>query len=410
MTRRTVDPGAGPGAGSQQALRTANMRRALAALTENGPMSQAALSRLTGLSTATISNIVRSLRGEGLVTTSPTTASGRRAVLVELGTPQRAKVAAGVDIGRRHLRIILATLRREVVAEEAVELPPGHSAEESIAAANRLLGVLLQRAGLRLDDVVGAGVGIPGPIDARSGRIAHGVILPTWVGFRPEDRLRESLGLPVHLDNDANLGALAEVTWGPYVDAQHLHYLKVATGIGAGLILAGQVYRGAMGITGEIGHVPVAEHGAVCRCGNRGCLETLASTSVMTDAVVAAGLMEPGAGIARLIELVLAGEPAAGRVVEDAGLALGRVLGTMVNVLNPAVVVIGGPLAPLGEALLTPVRRALVRFASPSVGSRTDVVISSLGERSEALGACSLVFQRMGAGDLTPADVLAGAR
>ncbi|MBW3085809.1 N-acetylglucosamine repressor [Austwickia sp. TVS 96-490-7B] len=384
----------GPGAGSQRALRTANTRRVLSALAENGPMTQAALSRVTGLSTATISNIVASLRDEGSVLTSPTTASGRRAVLVELGGPSSGKVAAGIDIGRRHLRIILATLSRDVVAEEAVSLPPRHSAEESIARADQLLSVLLRRAGRRRQDVVGCGVGIPGPIDARTGEIAHGIILPTWVGFRPVDRLRAALGLPVFLDNDANLGALAEVTWGPYVDVDHLLFLKVASGIGSGLILSGQVYRGAMGITGEIGHIPVSEHGQVCRCGNRGCLETVASTAVMLEALARTGVVEPEAGVGRLVELVDSGNPAAGRVLEDAGLALGQVLGTMANMLNPSVAVIGGPLAPLGETLLAPVRRGLRRYASPTVSVATEVVATSLGERAEALGACSLVFQQ----------------
>lgn len=391
-----------PGAGSQQALREANTRRVLQALADTGPMTQAALSRATGLSAATISNIVGSLRGEGVLTTRPTTSSGRRATLVELGAA-RHKVAAGIDIGRRHLRVILSTVRRTVLAEEATELPLGHTAEDSIAAADRLLTRLLSEAGLARQDVVGAGVGIPGPIEARTGRIAHGVILPAWVGFRPDERLRAALGLPVYIDNDANLGALAEVTWGEHVDAPHLIYIKMGTGIGAGLVLSGQVYRGEMGITGELGHIPVLDRGEVCRCGNRGCLETVASTSVMIEALERSDALslqrgaQPAGEVGRLIEAVAADDPAAGRIVEDAGAALGQVLGGAVNLLNPSVVVIGGPLVPLGEAILGPVRRGLRRYASPTVGQATRVVVSTLGDRAEALGACSLVFQHAGA-------------
>ena len=135
------------------------------------------------------------------------------------------------------------------------------------------------------------GVAIPGPIDARTGRIAHGAILPAWVGFRPVDRLAQALRLPVHLDNDANLGALAELTWGPYGDAEHLLYVKVASGIGAGLVLSGQVYRGALGITGGVGHMPISEYGPVCRCGNRGCLEAMASVATMIDSLVQLSLI-----------------------------------------------------------------------------------------------------------------------
>ena len=386
------------GAGSQRALRTANTRRVLAALADSGPMTQVALSRSTGLSTATVSNIVGDLREEGQVATRPTTASGRRALLVELAAAPRDRVAVGIDIGRRHLRIVLATLQRDIIAEDYLALPLGHTAEDGMQQAVRLLDRQLRAGDLRREDIVGCGVGVPGPIDARSGRIAHGAILPTWVGFRPIDRLREALRLPVHLDNDANLGALAEITWGPYVDLQDLVYVKVASGIGAGLVLSGQVYRGAMGITGEIGHMPVSEYGPVCRCGNRGCLEAVASTSSMLDALAQSGLVGPGAAVDRLIELVRAGDPVVGRIVEDAGLAIGQAVGTVVNLLNPAVTVIGGPLAPLGDTVLAPIRRGMQRFASPTVGVETEVAVSSLGDRAEALGACSLVFHAERAG------------
>lgn len=380
------------GAGSQRALRTANTHRVLAALADTGPMTQAAISRSTGLSTATVSNIVGDLRAGGVVATQPMTASGRRALLVELTAAPRARVAAGIDIGRRHLRIVLATLQREVLAEEDVALPLGHTAEDGMRQAVRLLERLMRHGDLTRADIAGCGVAIPGPIDTRTGRIAHGAILPAWVGFRPIDRLRDALKLPVHLDNDANLGALAEITWGPYGDAVDLVYVKVASGIGAGLVLSGELYRGAMGITGEIGHMPISEYGPVCRCGNRGCLEAVASTSSMLDALAQSGLVAPGAAVDRLIELVRQGDPVVGRIVEDAGLAIGQALGAVVNLVNPAVTVIGGPLAPLGDTLLGPVRRGMRRFASPTVGEQTQVAVSSLGERAEALGACSLVF------------------
>lgn len=355
-------------------------------------MTQAALSRVTGLSTATISNIVGDLRGDTLVRTSPTTSSGRRALLVELAPPPRDRVAAGIDIGRRHLRIVLATVQRDILAEEQLALPLGHTAEDGMAAAVRLLDRLTGQSGLIRADIAGCGVAIAGPIDARTGRIAHGAILPTWVGFRPIDRLRQALQLPVHLDNDANLGALAEVTWGPYADVAHLCYVKVASGIGAGLVLSGEVYRGALGITGEIGHMPSTEHGPVCRCGNRGCLEAVASTTTMLESLAQSGLVEAGAGVDRLIELVRRGDPVAGRILEDGAVAIGQAVGTVVNILNPAVAVIGGPLAPLGDLLLNPMRRGMRRFASPTAGTATELVVSSLGDRAEALGACSLVF------------------
>jgi predicted NBD/HSP70 family sugar kinase len=376
--------------GSQTALRDRNVERVIGALTSVGPSTQAILARHTGLSSATVSNIVRTMVDRGIATTSPTTSSGRRALLVRL--EGRGAVHVGIDIGRRHVRVALASRGYEVIAERAVPLERGHRAEQGIEAAAVLLGALLEENAIDRRAVVGLGVGIPGPIDRRSGTVVEGSILPEWVGLDVQQALQNRLQFPVFIDNDANLGALAEVTWGPHASVQDLVFLKLGSGIGCGLIVAGELFRGHLGIAGEIGHSPVSDGGPPCRCGNRGCLEMAASTSMMID------VLDRGLPVRitteDIVRQALAGDTATLRVLEDAGVAAGRALAGVVNLLNPEVVVVGGPLVGLGDVLLGPIRRGLLRYAVPLAGETTTLAMSSLGDRAEALGAAALVSRR----------------
>ncbi|MCU1556142.1 MAG: ArsR family transcriptional regulator [Microbacteriaceae bacterium] len=379
-----------PNPGSQSALRQLNQQRLIDALLDSGPLTQAELARQTGLSNATVSNIVKTMAAAGAVETEPTTSSGRRALLVRLSN--NGAVAVGIDFGRRHLRVVLTTLGYDLVAEEFVELPIGHRAIDGIDAAAVVLNRLLEQNGVKPTSVLGIGVGIPGPIDQRTGTVVQGAILPEWVGIRLRD-LEEGLHFPVAFDNDANLGALAEVTWGPHNAVDNLAFVKIGSGIGAGLVLNGRLFYGSVGVTGEIGHETVTDHGIVCHCGNRGCLETVASTSVMIDLLSRGGAT---IGTPDIVRNALAGDSATLRVLDDAGVAIGRALASLANLINPEVIVIGGPLAGLGDILLRPIERGLVRHAVPTVGETTSLVMSSLGDRAEALGAAALVLLQSG--------------
>ncbi|MDQ4490229.1 ROK family transcriptional regulator [Sinomonas sp. ASV486] len=386
-TLRSMTSGAG-NPGSQSALRKLNEQRIVEALMA-GPATQAELSRHTGLSTATVSNIVKVLHDASVVATEPTTSSGRRALRVRLNS--NSAVAVGIDFGRRHLRVVLANLAYEVLAEESMSLPLGHQADVSITAAVDVLDRLIAETGVRREDIVGVGAGIPGPIDHRTGTVVQGAILPEWVGFQILSHLEERLRLPVFVDNDANLGALSEITWGPHNGVSNLMFVKIGSGIGAGLILDGALFYGHVGVTGEIGHMTISEHGLMCRCGNRGCLETVSSTTTMSE-LLSRGEPEPLTPD-DIVHRALGGSPAALRVLDDAGLATGRALGAVANLINPEVIVIGGPLAELGELLLEPIRRGLLRHAVPLIGETTTVAMSALGARAEVLGAAALVFQ-----------------
>ncbi|MGL3807990.1 ROK family transcriptional regulator [Paeniglutamicibacter sp. R2-26] len=376
--------------GSQSALRESNEQRVLATLRNQGTLTQAALARSTGLSTATISNIVKALVSSGRVSTTPTTSSGRRALGVTV--LDEADVAVGIDFGRSHVRVVLARPGFRLVDEEHAALEVGHRAETSIETAARILESLCERTGTARSQLIGAGIGIPGPIDHRTNMVVRGAILPEWVDIDIEARLRQALDLPVFIDNDSNLGALAQITWGEHQECAHLCFLKIGSGIGTGLILNGAPYYGSLGITGEIGHSTIFDRGLICRCGNRGCLETVASTGIMVELL--SRTEGSPVGIEGIIERARSGDPATLRVIDDLGAAVGHALANVANLINPEVFVLGGPLAPLGDLLLTPIRRGLQRHAIPVIGENTTLCMSLLGDRAEALGAAALVLRR----------------
>ncbi|ALE05056.1 ArsR family transcriptional regulator [Arthrobacter sp. ERGS1:01] len=388
MSPESTPPGSSPKPGSQSALRKRNEQRITEVLRESGPLPQAELARVTGLSTATISNIVKTMVSAGVAETHPITSSGRRALAVTLLEAQQ--VAAGIDFGRSHVRVVLAGPGLTLRAERFQALPVGHLAAESISAAAVILAELLAENNIPRHLVMGAGVGVPGPVDHRTGTVIRGAILPEWVGLNIASALRDALDMPIYGDNDANLGALAQITWGEHRGIRDLTFLKIGSGIGAGLILNGSPYYGHTGITGEIGHATIFDQGLVCRCGNRGCLETVASTAIMIELL---SREEPHPLTVRdIIARAKAQDTATLRVLDDAGTAVGRAMANVANMINPEVIVVGGPLAPLGEVLLGPIRRGLIRHAVPTIGESTTVVMSSLGDRAEALGAAALVF------------------
>ena len=189
-----------------------------------------------------------------------------------------AGLAVGIDFGHRHLRVAVSDLSHTVLAETWRELDVDHSADEGLATAVEFVDEVLAEADLDRARVIGVGMGLPAPIDRGTGAVQAASILPGWVGVDAAAEASARLGLPVEVDNDANLGALAEHAWGAARGRSEVAYIKVSSGIGAGLISGGRLQHGVGGTAGEIGHTLIAEGGPVCRCGNRGCLETLAST------------------------------------------------------------------------------------------------------------------------------------
>jgi predicted NBD/HSP70 family sugar kinase len=300
----------------------------------------------------------------------------------------------GIDFGKRHVRVALADLAHTVLAERAVALEVDRPAGESIDVALGLVDMVLAAAGATRDEVVGVGMGLPGPVHRPDGELGDSTILPGWVGVRAEDAMREALGLPVQVENDANLGALSEWMWGAGRGADDLAYLKVATGIGAGLIIAGRPYPGTGGTAGELGHTVIDPAGSICRCGNRGCLETIAGASGVLAAL--RDTYGDDLTIEQAVARAREGDGGCRRAIADAGHAIGLAVATLCNILNPARVVVGGELGAAGDVLLDPLRESLRRGAIRSTAEDVTVVEGALGERAEVLGAVALVLRRGG--------------
>ncbi|MBC7290666.1 MAG: ROK family transcriptional regulator [Actinotalea sp.] len=381
-----IRPGAR--AGSQTSLRAANRTLVVDTVKQYGGLTQVELAAATGLSAATVSTIVRELLAAGVVDIATTTRSGRRAQMVTLA--RRVGLAAGVQIGHRHLRVVLGDFSHEVVAEQTMPLPHDHRVDTTLDRAALLVADLLEQVGATLDDVVGVGVGLPAPVDADTGMISVRDLLRGWDDVHVGQVMSKRLGRPVYVDNDANLGALAESTLGASSGFRDSLYVRASYGTGAGIIISRTVHRGYAGTAGEIGHVQLDPQGAVCRCGNRGCLDTVVGAMALIEPLRAAyGSLTLRDVIARAND----GDRGCAQVVADAGQTIGTVVAGLGVAVNPQCVVVGGELAETGEILLGPLREAVRRRLLPNRIAPTEVVPAALGPDAEVVGALVLALQ-----------------
>jgi predicted NBD/HSP70 family sugar kinase len=378
---------------SPSTLRELNRRRVVDTLRELGVASRAEVARRTGLSRTTVSGLVSEMRQEGLIVDRPEAegdqhGAGRPPTLIGLGAP--AGAALGIDFGKRHLAVAVADLSHTVLAEDRREMDEGFDFGRGMDVAASMVDELLADAGLERADLIGVGVGLPGPIHFPSGQVESSEILPGWVGVHVAEEMRSRLGVVVHVDNDANLGALAELFWGAGSGASDLVYLKVATGIGAGIVVGGRLFHGAGGTAGEIGHLTIDENGPICRCGNRGCLETFAAGDALVE------LMRTSLGheltAEEIVERAADGDAGCRRAIADSGRHIGSAVASVCNILNPGRVVVGGSVGQAGELLLAEMREAVRRRAVLSAAEDVEIVAGVLGERAEVLGAVALIL------------------
>jgi predicted NBD/HSP70 family sugar kinase len=378
--------------GSLSSLRQLNRLRVLEVVRERGSVSRAEIAGETGLARSTVSTLIGELQRAGLVIEQgegrPGAAqAGRPPVLLSLDPS--AGAVLGIQFNHSYVRVAVADLSLALLAEETRDLDVDHDAASGIDAAATLADEVLARADIDRDRLLGAGVGVAGPIDRAAGAVGSSTILPAWVGVNVAARLTERLETPVHVDNDANLGALAESVLGAGRGVPEMAYVMLSSGIGAGLILGGQLYRGAGGTAGEIGHVLVDESGPMCRCGNRGCLETFVGAGALVELLRRSH--GPDLTVDRMIALARDGDPGCQRVLADAGRTVGGAAAVLCNQFNPARIVIGGELAGAGELLLDPLRQAVRRHAIPAAADDVEIVAGELGGRAELLGAVALV-------------------
>ncbi|AYC41412.1 ROK family protein [Streptomyces griseorubiginosus] len=364
-------------------------------------VTRGALQQATGLSRATVGQRLDRLfragwlrEGAGGPVDSPL--GGRPSITLEFDDAHAVVLAA--DLDTRHARACVLSLTGEILAEHSGTLVIEDGPDAVLGELGRWFAELLEKAGQRAEEVCGIGLAVPGPVDLESGRVVQPPIMPGWDGYDIRGRLARAFTehtgsgpVPVLVDNDANLMAYGEQRTG-HPDCSAFVLVKVSTGIGAGVVVDGSLYRGIDGGAGDLGHIRVpAGAEALCRCGSYGCLAAVASGGAVARRLAAAGV--PAASGSDVRDLLASGHPEAAALAREAGRQVGDVLATVVTLLNPGVLMIAGDLA--GTPFLTGVRELLYQRALPRSTARLEVVTSRLGERAGLVGAGALVVEHL---------------
>lgn len=370
-------------------------------LRDGAPRTRASLAASTGLARSTIAARVDELMQLGLVSPVADAASTGGRPPSQFALNPGARIVLAADLGASHATVAVTDLAGTVLAEhsEAMDIAQGPEAVLGwmVEAAHRLIdGLGRDRA-----DVAAIGIGVPGPVEHDTGRPVNPPIMPGWDRFDVPGWVQQHLQVPVLVDNDVNIMALGEraLAW-PQVE--HLVFVKVATGVGSGIISGGLLQRGAQGIAGDLGHVRVPRGADVpCHCGNRGCLEALASGPAVARALREQGIdARSGSDV---IELVKRGDLDAIQAVRQAGRDIGEVLTACVSLINPSVIAIGGSMARAGEHLIAGVREVVYTRSMPLATEHLAIVQSAAAENAAVLGAAMLAIHHA----LSPEGIVA---
>lgn len=364
-------------------------------LLRRGAISQAALVAATGLSRPTIVAVLTRLTDRGLAEMTDgrddARAVGRRAHRYRLTA--QAGYAVGVDIGRRHITTVVmdAGHRQVVTLDSQVSADADQDPRPVLKQAADQVRVALEQAG-QVSSVLGIGFGLPVPL-TRDGLVGSGTLLPAWAQVDPQHELAALLpGFAVHVGNEAELGALGEYAFGWGEGKRDLIFVKLGTGIGGGMVLGGRLHRGSGGPAMEIGHITVDYQGRRCPCGNRGCLERYVGGRELLASARQDGLEI--ADIPSLVRRARADDAACRRIIHEAASLIGIAIGTLVNLIGPELVVLGGSLSGAEELLTQPLRTALDQTAFAAATGSVSIKVTQLSQRASACGAIALVFDR----------------
>ena len=355
---------------------------------------------VTGLSRSTVVQRLSALLAAGLVIEEPEAApssGGRRPAALRFN--ERAGVVLAADLGAAHGRLAVCDLAGVALAEREEPIRISDGPEAVLAWTGATFDLLLHEAGRGREDVLAAGVGLPGPVDVATGRPVSPTMMPGWDAHPVADDLAARFGAPVLVDRDVNAMALGEHRR-HLRSVAHLVFVKVATGIGAGVVADGELLRGHLGRAGDIGHVrAITPSDALCTCGNRGCVGAVASGRAIIRQLAEAGVEV--ASTRELVALVQAGHPQASHHVREAGRVLGATLAGVVSVVAPRVIVVGGELAEASEPLLAGIRESVYRRSSPLATRELRILVSRLGARAGVVGAATLALEQV----LRPASI-----
>ncbi|WP_374238048.1 ROK family transcriptional regulator [Microbacterium sp. SS28] len=362
-------------------------------LRDGTPRTRAQLAKSTGLARSTIAARVEELMRMGLIMPVADAASTGGRPPSQFALNPSARVVLAVDIGASHTTVAVMDLTGAILEKRTEALPV---ADGPVAVLTRMVetaGALVAESGRDIRSLVAIGIGVPGPVEHSTGQPVNPPIMPGWDRFDVPGWVQQHLEVPVLVDNDVNIMALGEraTAW---PTTQHLMFVKVATGIGAGVISGGELQRGAQGVAGDIGHVQVARGSDVpCHCGNRGCLEAVASGPAIARALRAQGV--PAENGDDVIALVKGGSIDAIQAVRQAGRDIGEVLTACVSLMNPSVIALGGSMARVGEHLIAGVREVVYTRSMPLATEHLAIVQSAAAENAAVVGAGMLAVEHV---------------
>ena len=360
-------------------------------LRDGTPRTRAELAKSTGLARSTIATRVDELMRLGLIAPVADAVSSGGRPPSQFALNPRARVVLAVDLGASHATVAVTDLTGVVLAERSQRLEISLGPEAVLSRVVEAAEALFAEAGRDRRSLVAIGMGVPGPVEHSTGQPVNPPIMPGWDRFDVPGWMQQHFRVPVLVDNDVNIMALGEraVAWPA---AEHFMFVKVATGIGAGVISGGQLLRGAEGVAGDIGHVRVARGGDVpCHCGNVGCLEALASGPAIARDLRARGI--DAADADDVVDLVKRGRTEAIHAVRQAGRDIGEVLNACVSLLNPSVIALGGSMARVGEHLIAGVREVVYTRSTPLATKQLSIVASSVAADAAVLGAGMLAIE-----------------
>ncbi|AYY14131.1 ROK family protein [Actinobacteria bacterium YIM 96077] len=382
-------------------------------LRDGQPRTRAQLAAETGLARSTITQRVDALLTSNLIGPADKAASTGGRPPTRFAFNPSARVILAADIGATHARIAVTDLVGRVLTEERAELSITAGPETVLEWVASTGHRLVKDVGREVSDLLGVGIGLPGPVEHSTGRPVNPPIMPGWDGFDVTGYLQHRLNTVVLVDNDVNIMALGEhFTQWPH--ARHLMFVKVATGIGSGLISDGRLHRGAQGAAGDMGHIQVPRSAdttpsppgttptttttttaitpadAPCRCGNTGCLEAVASGTAIAAQLTAHGI--PADTSRDVVAHARAGTIEALQLLRQAGRDIGDVLAAAVSLFNPSLIIIGGSLSQAGEHLIAGVREVVYRRSLPLATQHLRIVQSHTGDRTGTIGAAVMVI------------------
>ncbi len=355
------------------------------------PRTRAELASLTGMARSTIGLRIDSLRELELLIPVSDAAStgGRPSARIAFNPSARLVVAA--DIGATHARIAITDLVGSKLAEVHREMPIGKDPARVLDELVDTTNDLLTRIGRSPSELIAVGIGLPGPVEHRSGRPSKPPLMPGWDGFDVPGAIQKHFPVPVLVDNDVNVMALGERARRT-PEPENMVFVKVATGIGSGIISGGQLQRGEDGTAGDIGHIAVARGaGIACKCGNSGCLEAVAGGPAIVEELRKKGLEVDT--IADVIALARDGDLTAIQAIRQAGRDVGEVLNTIVSIINPSLISIGGSLSQAGEHLMAGIREVVYARSMPLASQHLTIELSHSGTEAGVVGASILAIE-----------------